>query len=81
MYIKDMIIQWTTMTYEVTEVETLVKYTVCHHVDTDLTFRVTIEPIRVSIRLSAIQEEHLDSICTTFIVFYGTTMYVQVTLT
>ena len=54
------------MTYEVTESKTLVKYTVCHDVDIDLTFRVIVDPIGASIHMSMIREEHLDSIYTTF---------------
>ena len=76
-----MAVQWTTMKYEVTEAESLVKYTVCHNVDANLTFKVTMEPIRASVRMFTIKEEHLNSICTTFRVFNETTTDVQVTLT
>ena len=69
------------MIYEVTEAEFLVKYIVCHDVDADLTFRVTVEPIGATIRISTVREEYLDSICTTFYVFYETAIDVQVTLT
>ena len=68
------------MTYKVTEAESLVKYNICHDTDSDMTFWVTVEPIGASVRMSTIREEHFDSICTTFRVFYETTINVQVTL-
>ena len=50
------------MTYEVTKVETLVKYIVCHDVDAELTFRVYVEPIGAFVRLSVIREEYMGDV-------------------
>ena len=69
------------MIYEVTVAETLVKYVVYHNVDAELIFRVAIDLIGTSVRLSVIREEHLNSIYTIFRVFYETTIDVHVTLT
>ena len=55
--------------YEVTEVETLMKYVICHDVDVEMTFRVTVEPIGASVCLSVIREDYLDDICTIIQVF------------
>ena len=52
--------------YEVTTAETLVRYIVCHDIDAELVFKVTVLPIRADARISSIQEEHLDSVCTIF---------------
>ena len=60
------------MVYEVSETETLLRYIVYHDPDTEFVFRVMVQPIGVEVCISAIQEEHLDNICTTFRVLYAT---------
>ena len=72
--------QWASMTYEVTKMEMLVRYKFCHDPDSEIIFRVMVQPIEAEVRLSAIQEEHLDSIYTTFCIFYTTSTDVQVIL-
>ena len=61
-----MAVQWATMVYEVTAVETLVRYIVCHDTYAELVFRVTILPIGADAGVSSVREEHLDSVCTIF---------------
>ena len=73
-------IYWSTMVYEITEAETLVRYIVHHDTDAELMFRIMVQPIGAEVSLSAIREEHLDSICMTFRVLYATSTDVVVTL-
>ena len=51
---------------EVTAVETLVRYIVCHDTNVELVFKVTVLPIGADARVSSVREEHLDSVCTIF---------------
>ena len=76
-----MAVQQTTMTYEVSEIETRVKYVICHDTDAEFVFRVTVEPIGVDVRITSIREEYLDSVCTIILVSYDTSTGVQVSLT
>ena len=69
------------MTYEVSEIETRVKYVICHDIDAELAFRVVVEPIRVDVRISVVIEEYMDSVCTIIRVTYDTSTGVQVSLT
>ena len=69
------------ITCEVTITETLVRYIIYPDVETEIAFRVGVEPIEASIHISVIRENYLNSICITIRVFYETTIDVQVTLT
>ena len=40
-----MVVQWATMIYEVTSIETLIRYIICHDADAELVFKITILPI------------------------------------
>ena len=76
-----MAVQWAIIVYEVTAVESLVRYIVCHDIDAELVFKVTVLPIGVDARVSSVRQEHLDSVCTIFQVYYVISLDVQVTLT
>ena len=76
-----MVVQWATMSYEVKEEETLIKYIVCHDTDAELAIHVMVEPIGAVVHMSTIREEHFDGIYTTFRILYKTIADVQVTLT
>ena len=75
-----MAVQWATMVYEVTSAETLVRYIVCHNADAELVFKVTVLPIGADAQVSAVREEHEDSVCSIFCIYYATSLDVQVTL-
>ena len=62
------------MVYEVTAAETLVRYIVCHDTDTELVFKVTVLPMGANSRMSSVREEHLDSVCTIFCIYYTTSL-------
>ena len=68
------------MVYEVTPAETSVRYVVCHDADAELVFKVTVLPIGADVRVSSIREEHEDSVCSIFRIYYATSLDVQVTL-
>ena len=76
-----MVVQWATLVYEVTTVEILVRYIVCHDIDAELVFKIMVLPIGTDARVSFVREEHLDSVCTIFRVYYATSLDVQITLT
>ena len=59
-----MVVQWTTMTYEVSEIETRVKYVICHDTDAEFAFRVTVEPTGMNVRITSVREDYLDSLYT-----------------
>ena len=75
-----MAVQWTTMTYEFSEIQTRVKYVIYHNTDAEFVFRVTVEPIGVDVRIKSIREEYLDSVYTIIRVSYDTSTGVQVSL-
>ena len=68
------------MVYEVTPAETLVRYIICHDMDAELVFKVTVLPIGADARVSVVREEHEDSVCTIFHIYYATSLDVQVIL-
>ena len=45
---------------------------ICHDVDAELAFKVTVKPIGASVQLSIVRDDYLDSVCTTINVFYKT---------
>ena len=67
------------MTYEVSEIETRVKYVIYHDTDAEFVFRVTVEHIGVDVCITSIRE-YLDSMCTIVRVSYVTSTGVQVSL-
>ena len=69
------------MVYKFTAVETQVRYVVSHDADIDLEFKVTVLPIGVDARISAVREEHDDSVHSIFHVTYATDIDVEVSLT
>ena len=75
-----MVVQWATMVYKVTPVETLVQYILCDDSDTELVLKVTVVPIGVDAHVSSVREELEDSVCTIFHIYYATSLNVQVTL-
>ena len=75
-----MVVQWATMVYTVTPTETLVRYIVCHDADAELVFKVTVLPMGADARVTSMREEHEDSVCTIFHVYYTTSLDIQVTL-
>ena len=75
-----MVVYWATIVNEIKEAETLVRYIVHHDTDVELVFRDMVQPIGAEVSLSAVRDEHLDGICTTFRILYGTSTDVQVTL-
>ena len=76
-----MVVQWASMVYEVTPVETSVRYVVCHDADAELVFKVTVLPIGADARVSSVQEEHEDSVFSIFHVTYATTLDFEVSFT
>ena len=66
-----MAVQRTTMVFEVTEVETLVKYVIIHNHDMEFAFRLAVEWMGINVRMFAIREEHMENICTVVRVFIG----------
>ena len=54
------------MVYEVTATETLMRYIVCHDIDAELVFKVTVLPIGADARVSYVREEHLNIVSTIF---------------
>ena len=46
-----MAVYWATMVYEVSAVETSVRYVVCHDADADLVFKVSMVPIGADARV------------------------------
>ena len=76
-----MTVQWATMVYEVTPVETLVWYIICHDTNAKLVFKFTVLPIGADARVSSVREEHKDSVYFIFRVTYATSLDVEVTLT
>ena len=67
-----MAVKWATMVYEVTPAKALVLYIVCHDINVELVFKVTILAIGVDARVSSMREEHLDSVFTIFYIYYAT---------
>ena len=67
-----MAIYWAMMVYEITEAETLVRYIVHHDTNAELVLWIMVQPIGTEVLLSAVREEHLDGIYTTFRVLYAT---------
>ena len=65
------------MTYEVSEIEARV---ICHDIDAEFVFKVTVEPIGVDVRITSVRKEYLDSVCTIVRVSYNTSTEVQVSL-
>ena len=57
-------VQWATMTYEVTAVETLVRYTICHDLGTEFIVRFTVELMGATVHFSVIREEYIGDMCT-----------------
>ena len=76
-----MAVQWATMVYEVTAIETLVRYIIYHDIEAELVFKVTVLPIGGDAHVLSVREKHLDNVCTIFRVYYVTSLDVQVTLT
>ena len=72
-----MVVQWTTMTYEVSEIEERV---ICHDIDAEFVFKVTVEPIGVDVRITFVREEYLNYVCTIVRVGYDTSTEVQVSM-
>ena len=68
------------MVYEVTPAETLVRYIVYHDADAELVFKVNVLSIWANARVSSVREEHEDSVCSIFRIYYATSLDVQVTL-
>ena len=75
-----MAVQWATIVYEVTSAETPVRYIICHDADAELVFEVIVLPIGADAWVSAVREEHEDSVCSIFRIYYATSLDVQVTL-
>ena len=75
-----MAVYWAIIVYEVSIVETSVRYVVCHDADADLVFKVFVVPIGADARISSVQEEHEDSVHSIFCVTYATSLEVEVTL-
>ena len=69
------------MVYKFTAAETQVRYVVSHDADADLEFKVTVPSIGVDARISAVREEHDDSVHSIFRVTYATDIDVEVSLT
>ena len=61
-----MAVHWATMVYEVTTVETLLRYIACHGINAELVFKVMVLPIGAYASVSSVREEPLDSVCTIF---------------
>ena len=76
-----MAVYWATMVNEVSAAETTVRYVICHDVDVDVVFKVSIVPIGADVRISSVQEEHEDNVHLIFRVTYATSLEVEVTLT
>ena len=76
-----MAVQWASMVYEVTPVETQVRYVVCYDVDAELVFKVTVVPIGADARVSSVREEHEYSVYSIFYITYITSLDVEVALT
>ena len=51
-----------------------------HDTDVELVFRIMVQPIGAEVLLSAVREDHLNGVYTTFRVLYATSTDVQVTL-
>ena len=75
-----MAIYWTTMVYEVSGAEMSIRHVICHDVDAELAFKVSVVPIGADVRVSAVREEHKDRVHTVFRVTHATSLDVQVTL-
>ena len=75
-----MAVYWTTMVYEVSGAETSIRHVICHDADAKLAFKVSVVPIGVDVRVSAVREEREDSVHTVFHVTHATSLDVQVTL-
>ena len=75
-----MAVYWTTMVYEVIGAETSIRHVICHDVDAELAFKISVVPIGVDVRISAVREEHEDSVHTVFRITHATSVDVQVTL-
>ena len=75
-----MAVYWTTMVYEVIGAETSIRHVICHDVDAELAFKVSVVPIGVDVRVSAVREEREDSVHTVFRITHATSVDDQVTL-
>ena len=75
-----MAVYWTTMVYEVYGVETSIRHVICHDADAELAFKVSVVPIGVDVRVSAVRQEQEDSVHTVFRITHATSVDVQVTL-
>ena len=75
-----MVVYWTTMVYEVSGAETSIRHVISHDADAELAFKVSVVPIGVDVRVSAVREECEDSVHTVFHVTHATLLDVQVTL-
>ena len=75
-----MAVYWTTMVYEVSGAETSIRHVISHDADAELAFKVSVVPIGVDVRVSAVREEREDSVHTVFRVTHVTSVDVQVTL-
>ena len=73
-------VYWTTMVYEVSGAETSVWHVIFHDADDELAFKVSVAPIGVDVRVSAVREEREDSAHTIFRITHATSLDVQVTL-
>ena len=76
-----MAVYWVTIVYEVTAVETTVRYVVCHNADADVVFKISVVPIGADACISSVREEHKDNVHFIFRVTYATSLEVEVTLT
>ena len=75
-----MAVYWTTMVYKVSGAETSVWHVICHDVDVELAFKISVAPIGADVWVSAVREEREDSVHTIFRITCATSLDVQVTL-
>ena len=75
-----MAVYWTTMVYEVYGAKTSIRHVIHHDADAELAFKVSVVPIGVDVRVSAVREEQEDSVYTVFRITHATSVDVQVTL-
>ena len=69
------------MSYNVNVDETMIKYTICHDIDTTLSYKVIVEPIGAVAHILVIKEDYMDSVCIIIRVYHEIATNVQVTLT
>ena len=64
-----------------TTIKTIIRYIICYDQNAELSFRVTVELMGASVRISVIKEDYIGDMCTVVQVYYMTDPDIQVSMT